>query len=57
MNPNLSPFSSSGVTLKLGQKIYYNKKGKKKLLLIVEESLANQKLNVPKRIREQEKEN
>jgi hypothetical protein len=35
MNPNLSPISDSGVTLEVGQKVFYfpnGKKGKKELL-------------------------
>jgi hypothetical protein len=38
MNPNLSPMSDSGVSLKVGQKVYFStngKKGKKKLLFTV----------------------
>jgi len=35
MNPNLSPFSTSGVDLKIGQKIFFKYKGKKRLLLEV----------------------
>jgi hypothetical protein len=58
MNPNLSPFSDSGVKLQMGQKIYYKKKGKKKLLLIVDDSIAEgAKIDVAKRIRKLEKEN
>jgi hypothetical protein len=38
MNPNLSPMSTSGVSLKVGQKVYFSpegKKGKKELLFTV----------------------
>ena len=38
MNPNLSPLSESGVTLEVGQKVFYfpnGKKGKKELLFSV----------------------
>jgi hypothetical protein len=38
MNPNLSPISDSGVTLEVGQKVFYfpnGKKGKKELLFEV----------------------
>ena len=38
MNPNLSPLSDSGVTLEVGQKVFYfpnGKKGKKELLFSV----------------------
>jgi hypothetical protein len=41
MNPNLSPFSNSGVDLKIGQKIYFRKKGKKILFLEVDESIKD----------------
>lgn len=39
MNPNLSPLSDSGVTLVVGQKVFYfpnGKKGKKELLFEVD---------------------
>lgn len=56
MNPNLSPFSNSGVNLKVGQKIYYKKKGKKKLLLTVDASIEEgSKIDVAERIQELEK--
>jgi hypothetical protein len=49
MNPNLSPVSNSGVTLKMGQKIYYNKNGLRKLLLTVDESIQpGDKIDVAK---------
>lgn len=35
MNPNLSPFSNSGVGLKYGQEVFLNKKGKKEKILTV----------------------
>ncbi len=50
MNPNLSPFSSSGVDLAVGQKVYFFPKGKKGslqkriLLLEVTEDLAGKDL-------------
>lgn len=46
MNPNLSPKSSSGVDLKVGQKILFKYKGKKEVLLVVTEDLRDTKLNV-----------
>ncbi len=55
MNPNLSPFSNSGVGLKIGQKIFFTNKGKKTLLLSVTEDLADQTLDVAKLIRERKK--
>ena len=39
MNPNLSPFSNSGVSLKIGQEVYFKYKGKKRILLVVDESI------------------
>ena len=41
MNPNLSPFSNSGVNLKIGQQIFFRAKGKKYLLLEVDNSIQN----------------
>jgi len=58
MNPNLSPFSDSGVTLKVGQEIIFYPKGRKRalgekqILLIVDESLDGLKLDVAKLIKE-----
>lgn len=52
MNPNLSPFSSSGVRLKNGQELFYKKRGKKTLLLVVTEQIEEgQKVNVAELIR------
>ena len=56
MNPNLSPFSKSGVTLKVGQKIYFKHKLKKRLLLEVTEDLDGKTLNVAQLIRKRKKE-
>ena len=39
MNPNLSPFSNSGVDLKMGQEIIFKHKGKKYTLLVVDDSI------------------
>lgn len=36
MNPNLSPYSSSGVTLKIGQEVYFKNRGRKYILLVVD---------------------
>ena len=41
MNPNLSPFSKSGVTLKMGQKVYFNEHDKRYLLLVVDSTNYN----------------
>lgn len=51
MNPNLSPRSNSGVTLEVGQEIYYWRKGqgigkKRSLLLIVDTSLDGSTIQV-----------
>jgi hypothetical protein len=57
MNPNLSPKSSSGVSLEPGQEIYFRVKGKKYLLFTVDESIAEgERINVPALIRERKKE-
>ncbi len=56
MNPNLSPMSNSGVTLKVGQKILFRYNGKKRVLLIVDSSLEGQVLNVSKLIQKRKKE-
>ena len=44
MNPNLSPFSKSGVDLRMGQKIFFKNKGKKHLLLQVDKSIQNEQI-------------
>ncbi len=41
MNPNLSPYSSSGVSLKIGQEIIFKYKGKKRVLLEVSDAIKN----------------
>lgn len=46
MNPNLSPFSSSGVDLKVGQEILFKYKGKRRVLLVVTEDLDGTKVIV-----------
>lgn len=57
MNPNLSPFSKSGVDLRIGQKIFFKKKGKKYLLLQVDESIkAEQIIEVSSLIKKRKKE-
>ena len=56
MNPNLSPFSNSGVDLKVGQKIYFTYKRKKYLLLEVTNDLDGKTLIVNKVIKERKKE-
>ncbi|MCG8329133.1 MAG: hypothetical protein MI974_15670 [Chitinophagales bacterium] len=39
MNPNLSPFSRSGVDLKVGQEILFRARGKRYVLLTVDDSI------------------
>ncbi len=56
MNPNLSPVSNSGVRLKVGQKILFRYKGKKRTLLVVDESLADAVLDVSKLLKEKKQE-
>ena len=41
MNPNLSPKSKSGVDLKVGQEIFYKYKGRKRLLLRVNNNIKD----------------
>jgi len=41
MNPNLSPYSTSGVDLKLGQEILFRVKGRNYILLTVDETIRN----------------
>jgi hypothetical protein len=41
MNPNLNPFSRSGVDLPNGQKIYTNVNGKRILILTVTDSIPH----------------
>ena len=44
MNPNLSPLSDSGISLDVGQKIYFFPNGKRKskeILFVVDNSLKN----------------
>lgn len=52
MNPNLSPQSSSGVDLAVGQKVYFYVKKKKYLLLEVTEDLRDKQLVVNQLIKE-----
>lgn len=56
MNPNLSPFSKSGVTLREGQEVFFKSRGKKRLLLEVTAEQDGQKLNVPKLIKSRKQE-
>lgn len=49
MKPNLSPMSNSGVSLEMGQKIYYKKGLERVLVLTVDENIASgDKIDVAK---------
>ncbi len=52
MNPNLSPVSNSGVDLKVGQKILFKYKGKRRVLLVVDKSLEGQVIDVSKLLKQ-----
>ena len=57
MNPNLSPFSKSGVNLEIGQEILFREKGKNHILLTVDNSIEDgQKIDVPKLMKERRSE-
>ena len=56
MNPNLSPFSNSGVGLKIGQEIFFKHQGKKVLLLVVSNDIKEgEVLDVAALIKEKKK--
>ncbi len=57
MNPNLSPFSNSGVTLKMGQEILFKNKGRKYVLLTIDDSIKDgDVLEMNKLLKEKKKE-
>lgn len=57
MNPNLSPFSKSGVYLKVGQKIIFKHKGRRHTLLVVDTDIQNDEvIDVAKLLKERKKE-
>lgn len=57
MNPNLSPFSNSGVSLKIGQEILFREKGKKYVLLVVDNNIKqDDKIDVGKLLKAKRKE-
>lgn len=57
MNPNLSPFSNSGVDLKIGQEILFKSNGKKYVLLTVSNDIQNgDVLEVNKLLKKKKKE-
>lgn len=52
MNPNLSPFSRSGVDLKMGQEILFREGGRKYMLLVVDDSIeSGVEIDVTKRLK------
>lgn len=56
MNPNLSPFSNSGVSLKIGQEILFKENGKRYVLLTVENTIQDGDIiDVGKRLKERKK--
>ena len=56
MKPNLSPMSNSGVSLEMGQKIYYKKGMSKALVLTVDENIENgDKIDMAKLVKNIEK--
>ena len=56
MNPNLSPMSNSGVSLKVGQKIFFFHKRKRYLLLEVNSEYKDKTIVVNQLIKERRKE-
>lgn len=57
MNPNLSPFSNSGVDLQIGQEILFRENGKKYTLLRVDEKIqTGEKLDVAMLIKQRKTE-
>ncbi len=57
MNPNLSPLSKSGVTLKIGQEVYFKNNGKKYILFIVNTNNYNgEVLDINELIKKRKKE-
>ena len=52
MNPNLSPFSESGVRLKIGQEILFRENGRRYVLLTVDASIEpGDKIDVAQRLK------
>ena len=56
MNPNLSPFSNRGVSLKIGQEIFFYENKKKQLLLTVTSDLEGDTLIVNELIKQRREE-
>ena len=56
MNPNLSPFGTSGVGLKVGQEVLFKEKGKKYIFFIVDQSYEGKKIDVAEKLKQRRKE-
>ena len=56
MNPNISPFSWSGVNLEEGQKIYFVFRGEQYVLLEVDATLRDKRISVNRLIKKRKKE-
>lgn len=57
MNPNLSPFSNSGVSLKIGQEIFFKEGNRRYVLLVVDESIKpGDEINVAELLRDRKRE-
>ena len=57
MNPNLSPYSTSGVRLKMGQEVLFKVRGRKYILFIVDESIEEgDKIQVSTLLKQRKKE-
>jgi len=56
MNPNLSPFSDSGVGLAVGQEVFFKQNGKRRLLLKVDDTIKEgDKIDVVKLLQSRQK--
>jgi len=56
MNPNLSPFSNSGVDLAIGQEIFFKQNGKRHLLFKVNDDIKEgDKIDVPELLKSRRK--
>jgi len=55
MNPSLSPFSRSGVSLKVGQNVLFRYKGKSRILLVVDSSIQDNAVIEVSQLLEQKK--
>ena len=56
MNPNLSPFSDSGVGLAVVQEVFFKQNGKRRLLLKVDDTIKEgDKIDVAKLLQSRQK--